>query len=783
MNIHQKLSPMQRQYLMAVLLLGIGAFAVAPVFHGRHGIPDFVILAAGLGLAVLSLKLLRQEQGAEERLQQALDAVSVNVMVADEKHDIVYMNRTGRELMLAVQDDLRKWMPDFDATRLIGSSIDRFHRNHAHQHAILDNLTGTYTSDIRIGPRRMKLTANPVFDARGRRVGTVVEWRDRTRELELEEEAARRAEAERAVSMENSRIRQALDATTASVMVADENHDIIYMNRAAAELMAANEADFRSSLPDFDASKLVGSNIDLFHRNAAHQRRILDNLTTTFQSQFTIGSRTMRFIANPIVAPDGRRIGTVVQWVDRTQEVAVENEVQEIVARALAGDLDRRIRLEDKDGFLKKLSAGINDLLDNISAVGREVQALVSAVNDGNLDRRISVEGRSGLSAGLVSVVNGLTDTMAQVVEEVQGLVDAVNEGHLDRRIDAQGKSGLMKRMAAGINQLAANMAGMVQQVKSAAGEVSRVADEITQGNMTLAQRMEEQASSLEETASSMEEMTSTVKQNADNAGQANQLAVEARSQAERGGVVVAQAVQAMEEINSASRRIADIIGVIDEIAFQTNLLALNAAVEAARAGEQGRGFAVVAAEVRNLAGRSATAAKEIKTLIQDSVQKVHDGSTLVARSGETLEQIVAAVKRVADIVAEITAASQEQSAGIDQVNKAVLQLDELTQQNAALVEQASAASQAMADQARGLNTLIQRYRVGGGTAVAQAAPAPGQGPQSGAPGGIERRGPGRPWSGKALSGLRERAAARPGDRTTAIASAAASGDQVWKEF
>src|SRR5690606_1692934 len=214
-----------------------------------------------------------------------------------------------------------------------------------------------------------------------------------------------------------------------------------------------------------------------------------------------IGSRTMRFIANPIVAPDGRRIGTVVQWVDRTQEVAVENEVQEIVARALAGDLDRRIRLEDKDGFLKKLSAGINDLLDNISAVGREVQALVSAVNDGNLDRRISVEGRSGLSAGLVSVVNGLTDTMAQVVEEVQGLVDAVNEGHLDRRIDAQGKSGLMKRMAAGINQLAANMAGMVQQVKSAAGEVSRVADEITQGNMTLAQRMEEQASSLEETA------------------------------------------------------------------------------------------------------------------------------------------------------------------------------------------------------------------------------------------------------------------------------------------
>jgi methyl-accepting chemotaxis protein len=209
-----------------------------------------------------------------------------------------------------------------------------------------------------------------------------------------------------------------------------------------------------------------------------------------------------------------------------------------------------------------------------------------------------------------------------------------------------------------------------------------------------------------------MEEMTSTVRQNADNAGQANLLAVAARDQAEKGGEVVSRAVQAMAGINIASRRIADIIGVIDEIAFQTNLLALNAAVEAARAGEQGRGFAVVATEVRNLAGRSATAAKEIKALIQDSVRKVEDGSTLVTQSGATLEQIVAAVKKVTDIVAEIAAASHEQSAGIEQVNRAVMQLDELTQQNAALVEQATAASHSMAGQARSLNELMRRYDV-----------------------------------------------------------------------
>ncbi len=211
-----------------------------------------------------------------------------------------------------------------------------------------------------------------------------------------------------------------------------------------------------------------------------------------------------------------------------------------------------------------------------------------------------------------------------------------------------------------------------------------------------------------------MEEMPSTVKQNAGNAGLANQLAMAAREQAEKGGAVVTRAVQAMAGINEASSKIANIIGVIDEIAFQTNLLALNAAVEAARAGEQGRGFAVVATEVRNLAGRSATAAKEIKALINDSVKKVEDGSSLVAQSGATLEQIVGAVKKVTDIVAEIAAASREQSTGIEQVNKAVMQLDELTQQNAALVEQASAASQSMAEQARGLNELMERYTVSG---------------------------------------------------------------------
>jgi methyl-accepting chemotaxis protein len=239
---------------------------------------------------------------------------------------------------------------------------------------------------------------------------------------------------------------------------------------------------------------------------------------------------------------------------------------------------------------------------------------------------------------------------------------------------------------------------------------VASGAEEISQGNADLSQRTEEQASSLEETASSMEEMTSTVRQNADNAKVANELAEKTSSKAIQGGEVVNRAVQSMSGINESSKKIADIIGVIDEIAFQTNLLALNAAVEAARAGEQGRGFAVVAGEVRNLAQRSAGAAKEIKDLIRDSVSKVEDGTLLVNESGETLKDIVASVKRVTDMISDIAEASVEQSSGIEQVNKAVTQMDEMTQQNAALVEEASAAGESMAEQANDMRRLLNFF-------------------------------------------------------------------------
>ena len=301
------------------------------------------------------------------------------------------------------------------------------------------------------------------------------------------------------------------------------------------------------------------------------------------------------------------------------------------------------------------------------------------------------------------------------ISQNVAGLVSVIKQfskGNLTMELFENNDKDEISRLYNSLHDLQVKISDVISNIRLGTSEVGTASEQVAQGNANLSQRTQEQASSLEEVASSMEEMTGTVSQNADNAQQANQLAIGAREQADAGGVVVTRAMAAMGEINASSKKIADIIGVIDEIAFQTNLLALNAAVEAARAGEQGRGFAVVASEVRNLAGRSATAAKEIKALIQDSVNKTQDGTKLVDESGHALTEIVQAVKKVSDIVAEIAAASREQSEGINQVNKALLQMDDMTQQNAALVEQAAAAAEAIDAQSKELEREVQFFNI-----------------------------------------------------------------------
>ncbi len=297
-------------------------------------------------------------------------------------------------------------------------------------------------------------------------------------------------------------------------------------------------------------------------------------------------------------------------------------------------------------------------------------------------------------------------------VQQTQAVVEAASQGDLSGRIPMENKDGQIAELCSGVNAVIDSMVDVVGRIQDATDAIKNAAQEISAGNTDLSGRTEQQAASLEETAASMEELTSTVKQNAENAKQANQLAMSASDVARKGGSVVAQVVSTMSAINDSSKKIVDIISVIDGIAFQTNILALNAAVEAARAGEQGRGFAVVASEVRSLAQRSAAAAKEIKSLIGDSVEKVGNGSKLVEQAGHTMEEIVNSVTRVTDIMSEISAASQEQSQGIEQVNQAITQMDEVTQQNAALVEEATAAARQLEEQAGALAESVSQFQL-----------------------------------------------------------------------
>jgi methyl-accepting chemotaxis protein I, serine sensor receptor len=447
---------------------------------------------------------------------------------------------------------------------------------------------------------------------------------------------------------------------------------------------------------------------------------------------------------------------------------------EQVVAKLAAGQIEeaRKTRITELRPKLLPLIATSDKLVELQDSMANATnQASVASYKSSVVSVWVAM-----LAALAVAGVFGLmlVRSMMGSLGAAVDTAERIASGKLGNRIEitTQDEFG---RLLRAMQDMDNKLSDIVGSVRLGADSVGSAARQISSGNDDLSQRTQEQASALEETASSMEEMTATVKQNADNARQASQLAVGARDQADRGGNVVERTVRAMTEISDSSKRIADIIDVIDEIAFQTNLLALNAAVEAARAGEQGRGFAVVATEVRNLAQRSATAAKEIKELINVSVDKVKAGTELVDESGKSLTEIVASVKRVADIVAEISAASEEQASGIDQVNTAVTQMDTTTQQNAALVEEAAAASKAMEQQAQLLVEKVSFFSVTGAATPAAVPFAE----RTSAP---ASRANVRPMTArKPTKAARPAASSRP---TAAAPMAKASGDDsAWQEF
>jgi methyl-accepting chemotaxis protein len=406
----------------------------------------------------------------------------------------------------------------------------------------------------------------------------------------------------------------------------------------------------------------------------------------------------------------GREIGEGLNRLAETTEIGLKDVTR--IANALAvGDLSQTIS-GDYPGLFGEMKNGINGTVMALTSVVNEIRQIVDAANQGDFSITLELTGKQGFVLDIAQLLNQMSETTEVGLKDVMRVASALAEGDLTQTI-VKDYPGLFGETTAGVNTTVVNLRELVFRLRETVETIGTASNEIATGNQDLSQRTEEQASSLEETASSMEELTSTLRQNADNARQANQLAVSASDVAVKGGLVVNASVETMAAIAESSKKIADIIGVIDSIAFQTNILALNAAVEAARAGEQGRGFAVVAAEVRNLAQRSANAAKEIKLMIGDSVSKVDAGTHQFNEAGQRMREIVDAIKRVTDLVADISAASVEQSSGIEQINQAIIQMDDTTQQNAALVEQAAAAAEAMADQARQLGEAVSVFKVG----------------------------------------------------------------------
>lgn len=462
----------------------------------------------------------------------------------------------------------------------------------------------------------------------------------------------------------------AMGVVNTNIMVADPQYNILYINRAMEVTFEHAQSDLRQVFPDFDAHDIVGRNIDIFHKNPSHQRKMLDAMRNQFQTRLQIGPRVFTLIVNPVFDEKGVRLGTVVEWRDKTAEERSAAEIETIVRAASSGNFSSRISLEGKEGFHKTLAEGLNSLLESVERPVTELSEVISALSRGDLDTCVKGE-YEGVFAQLKSRANETIEVLRRVITDVSS---------------------------------------SAQMLSNASGEVSHTAQLLSTGAT-------EQAANVEQTSAAIEEMSASINHNTDNAHVTDRMASKAASEAVEGGEAVAQTVEAM-------RGIASKIDLINEIANRTNILALNAAIEAARAGEHGKGFAVVSAEVRRLAERSQSVAKEIGDVAMASVRTAE-------KAGKLLDSMVPEIRKTSDLVQEISSASDEQNSGVSQINAAMVQLSRLTQQNASGSEELAATAADMRAQVDRLNSLIAFFKVAGPAAaqtsvregVAHAAP------------------------------------------------------------
>jgi methyl-accepting chemotaxis protein len=452
----------------------------------------------------------------------------------------------------------------------------------------------------------------------------------------------------------NLRIKTTLDNAAVNVMMTDNNGIIRYMNKTTEALMQRAESNMRKVLPNFSAEKIIGQNFDIFHKSPSHQRKLLAQLKDTYVTQITVGDLIMKLSASPIYDQKGERLGTVLEWVDRTNEVAAEQEIATLVAAASEGDFTKRVNVNGKVGFYKQVAEGMNEVVSTNERGLNDVIRVLEHLERGDLTHHIDKDYR-GAFAVLKSSINNTTHKLAQTITEVRGATDML----------------------------------------AAASET------VSATSQSIANATSEQAASVEETSASVEQMGNSINQNTDNARVTDSMAAQAAQQAVEGGAAVKDTVAAMKTIASK-------ISIIDDIAYQTNLLALNAAIEAARAGEHGKGFAVVASEVRKLAERSQIAAQEIGVLASSSVGKAES-------AGKLLDEIVPAIGKTSSLVQEIAAASGEQASGAGQINTAMTQLNHITQMNAASSEELAATAEEMNGQAMQLQEVMAFFKVAGG--------------------------------------------------------------------
>ncbi len=605
------------------------------------------------------------------RLQSALDNSSTAFTFGDHNNQLQYMNKSAATIWTRMQAEIAKQHDGFNVEGMLGHNIGQYIENTDDRKVFAEKLTTSKAMEINMYGRRIGLVIIPVYNEQGDYLGRMTQWNDRTDEVIAEQEV----------------IRLVGDAVAGKL---SERVDLSVL--PTGFIMDIGQGMNKILDAVIGPLNVAADYVDKF-ANGIIPPPISDNYNGDFN--------TLKDNLNSCV----HALGLLVTDANMLAKAAAE------------GKLDTRADATKHWGDYRKVVEGVNATLDSVIGPLNIAAQYMDDISKGNIPTKITDHYQGDFNQ-IKDNLNTCIDAVNRLVSDANMLADAAREGRISTRADVTLHQGNFRQVVEGVNQTLDMIVEPIAAVKLAVETITTAAGEISTGNSDLSARTEQQASSLEETAASMEELAGTVKQNADNAKQANQLALTASGVAVKGGQVVAEVVNTMTGINDSARKIEDIISVIDGIAFQTNILALNAAVEAARAGEQGRGFAVVAGEVRNLAQRSASAAKEIKELITDSVNKTAEGTKLVENAGSTMEEVVTSVQRVADIISEIAAASAEQTTGIDQVNQAVTSMDEVTQQNAALVEEAAAAAESLLEQANQLSDVVGVFKVDGASNV-----------------------------------------------------------------